>query len=95
MSLKNPKIKDLAKKKATLEKDKSAILARVEGLEKQIEQADSTDLETVHQEVDDLQALEQERDETTQAIKIMKEERSGLTATLNALEAEGLGLNER
>lgn len=87
--------KELAKKKSTLEKDKSAILARIEGLDKQIEQADSTDLDTVRQEVDELQALDSQRDETTQAIQKVKEERSGLTATLKALEAEGTGLNER
>lgn len=87
--------KDLATKKSTLEKDKSAILARIEGLEKQTQSADHTDLDTVRQEVDELQALDTQRDETTQAVQKMKVERSGLTATLKALEAEGIGLNER
>ena len=87
--------KELADKKSTLESDKSAILARIEGLEKQTQSADSNDLDDIRQEVDELQALDVQRDETTQSIQTMKEERSGLTATLDALKAEGIGLNER
>jgi DNA repair protein SbcC/Rad50 len=87
--------KELTDKKSALESDKSAILARIDGLEKQTQSADANDLEAIRQEVDELQTLDTQRDKTTQAIQKMKEERSGLTATLDALKAEGIGLNER
>ena len=87
--------KELADKKSALDSDKSAILARIEGLEKQTQSADTDELETIRQEVNELQNLDNQRDETTQTIQKMKEERSGLTVTLDALKAEGIGLNER
>ena len=87
--------KELADKKSTLENDKSAILARIEGLEKQVSEADLSDLDEVRQEVDEMQALDTERDRTTQSIQKMKEERSGLSATLESLKTEGTALNER
>ena len=87
--------KDLSDKKSTLEKEKSGIEARIEGLEKQIADVNIDDLDEVRQEVDELEALDQQRDESTQAIQKMKEERSGLNATLDALRVEGTALNER
>lgn len=87
--------KELADKTSELEQEKSAILARIEGLEKQISLAAHTDLEEKRQELEDMQALDAQRDKTTQAIQGMERERSGLMATLDALKAEGIALNER
>lgn len=87
--------KELADKKSALESEKSAILARIEGLEKQITQANDADLEAVQQEVDEMQSLDKQRDDMTQSIQTMERERSALKATLDALRAEGQALNER
>jgi len=87
--------KSLSDQKAELESQRSATRARIESLEKQIDNADSADLETVKAEVTELEDLDKQRDETNKAIQKMKEERSGLNATLEALKAEGLAINER
>ncbi len=87
--------KQLSDQKSSLEKDRSATRARIESLNKQIENANTEDLETVKAEVLELQALDEQRDATNNTIQRMKEERSGLSATLEALKAEGLAINER
>lgn len=87
--------KDLADKKSALEKDRSAILARIEGLDKQIALADHDDLDAKREELEAMQALDAQRDQTTKSIQQMERERSGLNATLDALRAEGTALNER
>lgn len=87
--------KELRDRRAELENERSAIQARIQGLDKQIEVGDSSDLKTVQVEVTELQTLDAQREETTQAIQKMKVERSGLNATLDALKAEGLAINER
>lgn len=87
--------KKLTDKKSSLESELSGIQATIDHLHKQIEQVDSADLDSVMQEVKDLETLDDQRDQTTQSIQAMKEERSGLSATLKLLENEGLALNER
>jgi len=87
--------KTLSDQKSALEAERSGIVARIDSLQKQIENASTDDLETVKADVSELEALDQKRDATNKAIQQMKEERSGLNATLEALKAEGLAINER
>lgn len=91
----NQREKDLQKQKSELENERSTIVTTIENLQRQIELADSEELEKVKAEVTRLQALETQREATTQAIQHMKEERAGLHATVENLIAEGTGMNER
>lgn len=87
--------KDLAAKQAQLESDKRGIESQILELERQIKQGNESEFENAKKEEVELLDLEAHRNEIVDLINSMKEERSGLKATLDALEAEGLTLKDR
>jgi exonuclease SbcC len=91
----NQREKALQEEKSALENERRAIVTKIENLQRQIELADSDELEKVKAAVAQLQALEAQREATIQAIQRMKEERSGLNAKKESLVTEGMGMTER
>ncbi len=87
--------RELAEKRAELSREADVIRERIQGLARLAAAAAETDLAALGEAVEELQALETQRDESAKAIQKLKLRRSRLRAQLETLTTEGKALNER